>query len=164
MGRKSKAKMYDIVNRIIYLYEKEKLNIKEIESILKSEGYDISKSAIHRTLKTHEELAEEYRKVAEETKALVEELKKVPASNLMEATLTILANKIFRFVKNIEELEFDEPERLVQAMNRLATSIEKMQRYREELEAKMKVIEAEAEKRNIDPEFMQMLKREIYGQ
>lgn len=164
MGRRSKAKMYDLVSRIIYLYEKEKLKIKDIESILRSEGYDISKSSIHRTIKTHQELAEEYRKVAEETKALVEELKKVPASNLMEATLTILANKIFRFVKNIEELEFDEPDKLVQAMNRLAASIEKMQRYREELEAKMKVIEAEAQKRNIDPDFMEMLKREIYGQ
>jgi len=164
MAQRSKAKMYDLVNRIIYLYEKEKMKIKDIESLLRSEGYDISKSSIHRTIKSHQELAEEYKKIAEETKSLVEELKKVPASYMMEATLTILANKIFQFVRQIEKLEFDEPDKLVQAMNRLASSIEKMQRYREELEAKMKVIEAEATKRNIDPEFMEMLKREIYGQ
>ena len=59
MGRRSKAKMYDLVNRIIYLYEKEKMKIKDIESLLKSEGYDISKSSIHRTIKTNQELAQQ---------------------------------------------------------------------------------------------------------
>ena len=95
MGRRSKAKLYDLVNRIIYLYEKKNMKIKDIESLLRSEGYDISKSSIHRTIKTHKQLALEYKKIAEETKGLIEALKENPATDIMEAIHTILTNKIF---------------------------------------------------------------------
>ena len=165
MGRRSKAKMYDLVNRIIFLYENEKLNIKEIESLLRSEGYDISKSSIHRTIKTHQELALEYKKIAEETKGLIEALKENPATDLMEAVHTILTNKIFEFVRQIETIDFDDPVELTQAVSRLSKSLESLQKYREErLQKAMENIEKEAQKRNIDPEFLQILRKEIYGQ
>jgi len=48
MGRRKKAQLYDIIQKIVYLYEKEKRDFKTIESLLRSEGYDISKSSIHR--------------------------------------------------------------------------------------------------------------------
>ena len=163
MPPRSKAKMYDLVQRIVYMYDVEKKGVREIESILRSEGYDISKSSIHRTIKSYTELAEEYKKTAEETKALIEELRKTPASYTMEAILTLLTNKIFQFVRNIENMEFEEPDKLVMAMNRLSSSIEKIQRYREEIESKVRKIEAEAEKRNIDKGFIEMLKKELYG-
>ncbi len=165
MARRSKAKMYDLVNRIIYLYEKEKMKIKDIESLLKSEGYDISKSSIHRTIKTNQELAQQYKKIAEETKGLMEALKENPATDLMEAVHTILTNKIFEFVRQIEKLTFDDPVELTHAISRLSKSLESLQKYREErLQKAMQNIEKEAKKRNIDPEFMQLLRKEIYGQ
>ncbi len=164
MPRRSKAKMYDLVNRIIYLYEHKKMSIKEIESLLKSEGYDISKSSIHRTIKTNQELANQYKKIAEETKGLMEALKENPATDLMEAVHTILTNKIFEFVRQIESLAFDDPVELTYAISRLSKSLESLQKYREErLEKAMQNIEKEAQKRNIDPEFIKILKREIYG-
>jgi hypothetical protein len=161
--RRSKAKLYDLVERIIYLYEKEKMTIRDIEALLRSEGYDISKSSIHRTIKSYTELAEEYKRTAEETKALIEALREQPASYQMEAILTMLVSKVFNFVRSIEELEFKEPHELVLALNRLASSVEKMQRYREELEAKMAKVESEAKKRNIDNEFIEYIRKEIFG-
>lgn len=164
MGRRSKAKLYDLVNRIVYLYEKKHMKIKDIESVLRAEGYDISKSSIHRALKSHQELAEEYKKIAEETKALIETLKDQPATDMVEAINTILATKIFDFVKQIEKLSFDDPLELTQAVSRLSKTLENLQKYREErLEKAMKNIEEEAKRRNIDPEFLNMLKKEIYG-
>jgi len=161
--RRSKAKLYDLVERIIYLYEKEKMTIKDIESLLRSEGYDISKSSIHRTLKSYAQLAEEYKRTAEETKALIETLRNQPPSYQMEAILTMLVSKVFNFVRSIENLEFEDPHELVTALNRLASSIEKMQRYREELETKLKRVESEAKKRNIDREFIEYVKKEVFG-
>lgn len=163
MPRRSKIRLHDLLERVVYLYNNEKKTIKEIESILRSEGYDISKSSIHRALKSYEELAEEYKRTAEETKILIDELRKTPASYTMEAILTMLANKVFQFVRTVENLEFEEPEELVRAMNRLAYAIEKMQRYREELEAKLKTVEAEARKKGIDEEFIRYVKQEIFG-
>ncbi|AIH04465.1 phage protein Gp27 family protein [Thermodesulfobacterium commune] len=161
--RRSKAKLYDLVERIIYLYENEKMTIRDIEALLRSEGYDISKSSIHRTIKSYTELAEEYKRTAEETKALIEALREQPASYQMEAILTMLVSKVFNFVRSIEELEFEDPHELVLALNRLASSVEKMQRYREELEAKMAKVELEAKKRNIDKEFIEYVRKEIFG-
>jgi len=161
--RRPKAKLYDLVERIVYLYEKEKMAIKDIESLLRSEGYDISKSSIHRTLKSYAQLAEEYKKTAEETKALIQELRNQPASYQMEAILTMLVSKVFNFVRSIENLEFENPQELVTALNRLAGSIEKMQRYREELETKLAKVEVEAKKRNIDREFIEYVKKEVFG-
>jgi hypothetical protein len=161
--RRSKAKLYDLVERIIYLYENEKMTIRDIEALLRAEGYDISKSSIHRTIKSYTELAEEYKRTAEETKALIEALRDQPASYQMEAILTMLVSKVFNFVRSIEELEFEDPHELVLALNRLASSVEKMQRYREELEAKMAKVELEAKKRNIDKEFIEYVRKEIFG-
>jgi hypothetical protein len=161
--RRSKAKLYDLVERIIYLYENEKMTIRDIEALLRAEGYDISKSSIHRTIKSYTELAEEYKRTAEETKALIEALRDQPASYQMEAILTMLVSKVFNFVRSIEELEFENPHELVLALNRLASSVEKMQRYREELEAKMAKVELEAKKRNIDKEFIEYIRKEIFG-
>jgi uncharacterized protein with NRDE domain len=163
MPPRSKAKMYDLVNRIVQLYNDDKKSVKEIEKILREEGFDISKSSIHRTIKSYTELANEYKKTAEETKALIEELRKTPATYTMEAILTMLTNKIFHFVRSIESMDFDEPDKLVMAMNKLASSIEKVQRYREEIESKMRKIEAEAEKKNIDRNFIEIIKNELYG-
>ncbi len=162
MGRRSKAKMYDLVNRIIHLYEKEKMKIKDIESLLRSEGYDISKSSIHRTIKTHQELAIEYRRIAEETKGLIEALKENPATDLMEAVHTILTNKIFEFVRQIEAIDFDDPVELTQAVSRLSKSLESLQKYREErLEKVMKKIEEEAEKQGIKEDFKNFVIQEL---
>jgi Fe2+ or Zn2+ uptake regulation protein len=161
--RRSKAKLYDLVERIVYLYEKDKLSIKDIESILKAEGYDISKSSIHRTLKSYAELADEYKKTAEETKALIQELQNQPASYQMEAILTMLVSKVFNFVRSVENLEFEDPHELISALNKLSSSVERMQRYREELETKIAKVEVEARKRNIDKDFIDYVKKEIFG-
>ena len=151
MARRSKAKMYDLVNRIIYLYEKEKMKVKDIESLLRSEGYDISKSSIHRTIKTHQQLAEEYKRTAEEVKALIEALKNLPATDMMEAIHAHLTTKLLEFTKQIESLAFDDPVDFVNAVSKLSKSLESLQKYREErLEKLMKKIEEEAKKQGVE--------------
>jgi len=151
MARRSKARLYDLVNRIIYLYEKQKMSIKDIESLLKSEGYDISKSSIHRTIKTHRELANYYKKTAEETKALIEVLKDMPATDMMEAIHAHLTTKLLEYTKQIESLAFEDPVDFVNTVSKLSKSLESLQKYREErLEKLMKKIQEEAKKQGVE--------------
>ncbi len=164
MPRRKKAQLYDLINRIVYLYETEKKPFKEIESILKAEGYDISKSAIHRAYKSYTETAEEFKKIYEETKALIDTLKENPATDVMEGIATILANRLFKFVKDIEAMDFETPEELILAVQRLSKTLSDLQKVREErLKQAAERIEQEAKRRNIDPEFIEMVRREIYG-
>ncbi len=163
MPRRKKAQLYDLINRIVYLYETEKKSFKEIESILRAEGYDISKSAIHRAYKSYAETAEEFKKIYEETKALINTLKENPATDVMEGIATILANRLFKFVKDIEAMDFETPEELILAVQRLSKTLSDLQKIREEREKKaLEVLEKGAEEGKVDEEIIQKI-REIYG-
>jgi histone H3/H4 len=164
MPRRKKAQLYDLINRIVYLYEKEGKGFREIEAILRAEGYDISKSAIHRAYKSYAESAEEFRRIYEETKALIETLKENPATDVMEGIATILANRLFKFVKDIEAMDFETPEELILSVQRLAKTLSDLQKVREErLKKAAEKIEEEAKRRDIDPEFIEIVRKEIYG-
>jgi len=163
MPRRKKAQLYDLINRIVYLYETEKKSFKEIESILRAEGYDISKSAIHRAYKSYAETAEEFKKIYEETKALIDTLKENPATDVVEGISVILANRLFKFVKDIESMEFETPEELILSVQRLAKTLSDLQKVREEREKKaLEVLEKGAEEGKVDEEIIQKI-REIYG-
>ncbi len=163
MPRRKKAQLYDLINRIVYLYETEKKSFKEIESILKAEGYDISKSSIHRAYRTYIEAAEDYKKIYEETKALIETLKENPATDIIESISVILANRIFKFVKDINSMDFDDPHELISSVQKLAKTISDLQKIREEREKKaLEVLEKGAQEGKVDAEIIQKI-REIYG-
>ena len=61
MPRRSKIEVYNLLERVIDLYENRKLSIREIENILQKDGYSVSRSAIHRSLKNYNELAAQYK-------------------------------------------------------------------------------------------------------
>jgi SHS2 domain-containing protein len=163
MPRRKKAQLYDLINRIIYLHEKEGKGFREIEAILKAEGYDISKSAIHRAYKSYAESAEEFKKVYEETKAFIETLKENPATDVMEGIATILANRLFKFVKDIESIDFETPEELILSVQRLAKTLSDLQKVREEREKKaMEILQQGVEEGKVDEEIIEKIKA-IYG-
>lgn len=160
MSRRAKADLYKLIDRIIYMYHEEKKGIRTIANILQAEGYDISKSSIHRTLKSYADAAREFQEIYEEAKVLVEALKEKPASDVMEGITKILANRLFRFVKDIEAMDFEKPEELILSIDRLAKAIERLERYRAE---KVKEIINEAEKESVSKEDLLKMLKEIYG-
>ena len=162
MARRSKADLLDIIQYIIHLYHKEKRTIREIEAILKSEGYNISKSAIHRTLKSYADTAKELMEIQSEVKAVLEAAKENPATDSLEVITNIIAARLLRFVKDIEALEFDDPAELIASLHKLSVSAEKLQRYREErLKKAMQEVE-KSEKQNWNKEEVLKLLREVY--
>ncbi len=160
MPRRKKAELYDLIQRIIHMHEVEKKDFKTIASLLRAEGYDISKSAVHRAYRSYAEAAEEFKKIYEETKALIETLKDNPSTDVIEETIAIVANRIFTFVKDIEAIDFTDPHELVSAIQKLANSAEKLQRYREE---RLKEIIKEAKKPETTKEEIIKRLEELYG-
>ena len=160
MPRRKKAELYDLIQRIIHMHEVEKKDFKTIASLLRAEGYDISKSAVHRAYRSYAEAAEEFKKIYEETKALIETLKDNPSTDVIEGTIAIVANRIFTFVKDIEAIDFTDPHELVSAIQKLANSAEKLQRYREE---RLKENIKEAKKPETTKEEIIKRLEELYG-
>ena len=163
MARRKKAVLQDVITRIVYLYENEKKTFKEIEAILRSEGYDISKSSIHRAYKSYAQAAEDYRKIYEETKALIETLRENPATDVIETMGTMLANHMFKFVKDIQSIDFEEPAELVSALQKLAKTMADLQKIREEREREvLKTLEEGIESGKVSEEIVERI-RQIYG-
>lgn len=122
MARKSKAQLYDLLDRIIHLYEEENMNLLQIESLLREEGYDISRESIRRSIKTSKQLAIELRRTREETVELVRAFEGMPAAETGEVMVDFLTTKIFESIKSIDELNFDDPQKLISAVASLNNS------------------------------------------
>ncbi len=164
MPKRKKAELYDIISYIVQLYEKEKLDFRAIEARLRAEGYDISRASIHRAYKTYREAAKEYAKRYDEIKALLMALKDRPVTEMIEAVSAIIAQHVTNFVKDIESIDFADTEELVRVTKALSQMSERLQKLREErLEKAMKNIEAEAERKGIDKEFIKFIRQEVYG-
>jgi len=164
MAKRKKAELYDLIQRIVYLYEEEKKDFRTIASLLRSEGYDISRSSIHRAYKDYKELAKQYSEWWDKIKILVEQTQNKPTSFMLSALVSILTQHVLEFVKDIDFMEFDEPGELIKAVKELTQMAKSLEEYiSAKLQKAVEKIEEEGKKRNIDPEFLRLVKEEIYG-
>lgn len=120
MGKRKKAERLGIVDRIINLYTQGK-TLDEIKEILNQEGWQISRSAIHRTVVDHKEAAKKFQEASEQARVLLETVLKDPTNtSVIEAIQSMLAQRLFEYTKSIEELEFATPEEFISAVSKLA--------------------------------------------
>jgi len=160
MPRRKKAELYDIVTAIIRMYVEEKKDIRTITSELRSQGYDISKSSIHRVIKDWKKAAEDYNRMFEEIKFLLESFKDKPVQYQLEAIAGLLASHALKFAKDIEALEFESGEEFALFIHRLTQALEKLTRFREE---RLKQLIEEAKKPETTKEDIIRKLEEFYG-
>jgi len=164
MPRRKKAELYDLIERIIYMYEAEKKDFRTIASILRSEGYDISRSAIHRAYKNYKEFAKKYNEWWDKIEAVVKMTQDKPTSYMLGAVITVLTQHVMEFVKDIDFMEFDDPNDLIKAVKDLTQMTKSLEEYiGDKLKKAVENIEKEGKKRGIDPEFLESIRRELYG-
>jgi len=164
MPKRKKAELYDLIQRIVYLYEEEKKDFRTIASILRAEGYDISRSTIHRAYRDYKELAKAYNEWWDKIEVLVKQTQDKPTSFMLSALVSILTQHVLDFVKDINFMEFEEPSELIKAVKDLTQMSKSLEEYiSAKLQKAVEKIEEEGKKRNIDPEFLRLIKEEIYG-
>ncbi len=164
MPRRKKAELYDLIQRIIHMHEAEKKDFKTIASILRSEGYDISKSAIHRAYRDYKEFARKYNEWWDKIEAIVSMTQDKPTSFMLSAVVSVLTQHVMDFVKDIDFMEFEDPTDLIKAVKDLTQMAKSLEEYiGERLRRAVEKIEEEGKKKGIDPEFLEAIRREIYG-
>lgn len=138
MSTRSKAELLGLVERIVRMHSDGRMACKDIEETLRSEGYDISRESIRRTVKSNKSIASELMKTREETVALIDAIRDNPATDTNEATLDFLISKAFEYTKSIEDLNFkDLPElaSFISKMTKAKTQIVKQRlEYRQVFE------------------------------
>ena len=164
MPKRKKVDLYDLIQRIVYLYEEEKKDFRTIASLLKAEGYDISRSTIHRAYRDYKELAKQYNEWWDKIEVLVRQTQDKPTSFMLSALVSILTQHVLDFAKDINFMEFEDPSELIKAVKDLTQVSKSLEEYiSTKLQKSVEKIEEEGKKRNIDPEFLKIIREEIYG-
>lgn len=159
--RRSKVELFGLLERVIKLWEEGK-TLQEIEQILRSEGYDISRESIRRKIKSVREVAEVYRKSVEEAKVLLEEVRNNPNTDVVEVVTSLLAHHLMNFTKSIESIDFDDPMRFVEAVRKLSDAQVRVAKLRLDYQkgfeaAKKEITDALARELNKNPELKEKL-------
>jgi len=158
-----KADLYGIIERIFDMYEKKKMTITEIETQLKSEGYDISRSSVHRSLKSYKQVAKQQEKYQEEAKVLIDTVRNTTNTDLVETINILFASKLFDYVKDLDSIELENaPTEISQILYRLSRAQVDISRLRLQFEkgfklAKQKVSQAIAKELQNEPELLSKL-------
>ena len=163
MGRRSKVDLYGLVDRVVDLYHNQKKTQKEIEKILRDEGYDISRESIRVSLKNYAEVAENYLRAVEESKALVQAIKDNPNTDMVEAVSALMTRQIFEFMKSVDGLQFEDSEALARAINNMASAQVRISKYKLDYEkgyekAKADVLRLVRERLKERPDVVQIIK------
>ena len=74
MPRRNKIELQGLVDRIVDMFYNGKMSQKDIAEQLKSEGFDVSKSGVGRTLLDYAGQMKAYKEAAQEAAAIVKEL------------------------------------------------------------------------------------------
>jgi len=162
MGRRAKSEMLDLSERIIRMYTQQHMTCASIAETLQDEGYDLSREAIRRSVKSSKQVAKKFLEATEEAKILVDAVRSNPNTDVLEATTTLLARRIFEFVRDVDDMDFDDPAKLTHALASLASSQTKVAKLRLDYQkgfdaAKKAILEKMKEELAQYPDLLQKL-------
>lgn len=171
MPKRNKIELQGLVERIVHMFYEDKMTHIQIAETLKSEGYDVSKSGVGRTLVSHASQMKAYRDAAAEAIEIVKEVKKTPGLDINEATVQIASTKLLKEVESFKNFNTLEPEEVLKAVSRLATSqtqiakvkLEYERGYKKGLFEAAKAVEEEVKKAGWSDERVEFVKSKIMG-
>lgn len=130
MGRRSKTELFGLIERVFHMYNNEKRPLGEIEEILRSEGYDISRESIRRSVKDSKQMASQLKKSMEEARVMIDTVRENPNTDLVEAAVAHLGGLIYKETSTFDEVRFDDPMQAVNAVGKLANAQTRIARLR----------------------------------
>ena len=132
--KRSKIEMQGLLERIVSMYANEKKTIMQITKILSNENYTVSKSGIHRALKSNQEIIKKHNEIQEQAKAILSEVKNDPNLNISELIMTLSQEKLFECLKNSEfsAADFKNPDKLLDSIARMGNAQVNLSRLKKE--------------------------------
>jgi len=168
MGQKGKPEQYGLTEFIVDKWEGGKKTIvyvtdavaKEIEK--RGLNIQISREAIRRVVKTHEEEIQDAKRSMEIAKNMAEIFQNNKGTEITEAALMQLSSLVARDIRQVDSLEFDNPESMINSAAKLADAQLKLSSYRtkavSELEKAKDALKEELRKAvQSDPELLNKL-------
>ena len=171
MPKRNKIELQGLVERIVHMFYDDKMTHVEIAEKLKSEGFDVSKSGVGRTLVSHASQMKAYRDAAAEAVEIVKEVRKTPGLDINEAAVQIASTKLLKEVESFENFNTLKPKEVLDSIRGLATSptqiakvkLEYERGYKKGLFEAAKAVEEEVKKAGWSEDKVELVKAKIMG-
>lgn len=129
MAQRSKIELSGLLERVLQEYKRGK-TLKEIEAILRDEGYDVSRESIRRSIKSSKEIAKLYKQSMDEARVLLEEVRNNTNTDVLETTTSLVANKLFAVAKSLDDLDFSDASAFIEAIQKMSQAQVSMAKLR----------------------------------
>ena len=103
----------------------------------------MSKSGIHRSIKTSKAAADKYQKDLDEARILMEAVKGKPNTDVVEVAASLLSQNLLKTVRNVDGLEFETAGDLVDAVQKMAKAQVNLSKFRLDFEKGFEAAKAE---------------------
>ncbi len=139
----------------------------KIAKKLKSEGISLSSRAVRRTIRTAADAAVHLRKAEDETRILLDSIKDSPGTDIIDAANQLVSAKILNYIKDIDEMDFDDPKEMLSALESVSRSTVGIGRLKMEFTKGVKAAKKELEREltsmllEEDPELLHRLIQSI---
>jgi len=120
--RRSKTELQGLVDKIVYMYVSMGKRQQDIADELTAKGYQVSKGAVNRTLKTHAKRISELRSKQEWAETLIAATDKTPRLGIAGAALQIASVKLLEEIDGLD-LGGIGPEKALTLLTRVSRAI-----------------------------------------
>ena len=136
MSKKSKIELQGLTERIIDMYDKDQMTMKDIAMVLADEGYEVSCTGVYREVSRWKKLLESQKVQDKYASQFLQEFKNRPNTDISELNLQIMQRKIFAALQELEDdkVDFKDTTAMVNAMARLADSQVNLDRLKTEFQ------------------------------
>lgn len=152
MAPRSKVELLGLLDRVIEMYSVDKMTLTDIEQVLKDDGYDVSRSAVHRVIRSNQELIEEQRLAQEQAELFISEFRDSPNTDISELNLQIMQRYMFKVLREVDfgPEAFKDPTKLANLVARLSDAQVNLDRLKVEFRKGVDAAKAEFERQLTD--------------
>lgn len=124
MTQRSKIELQGLSERIIEMYNQDNMTMTDIANVLSDEGYEVSRSGVHREVKKWESFIAEQKEQEQLASQFLDAFKDRPNTDISEMTMQIMQRKMLTALKefDINEKSFKDASQFVHAIARLSDS------------------------------------------
>lgn len=157
MSKRSKIELQGLTERIVDMYDKDKMTLTDITTVLTDEGYEVSRTGVFREVKRMQKLLESQKVQDKYANQFLKAFKDRPNTDISELNMQIMQRKIFAALQELddEEIDFKDTTALVNAIARLSDSQVNLDRLKTEFQKGV-----QAAKELLTDEFQHLLKQD----
>ncbi|EOW2077595.1 phage protein Gp27 family protein [Vibrio mimicus] len=140
MAKRSKIAMQGLSERIVDMWDKEKMTLTDIANVLLDEGWDVSRTGVYREVNKWKDFLDDQKEQDKFAQQFLDEFKDRPNTDISELSLQIMQRKIFGALQelDVDTKSFKDVSQLVGAIARLSDSQVNLDRLKTEFQKGVK--------------------------